>query len=124
MEFEEFKKFILELNIKIEGVTPESLFQHIDQDQSGRIDFQEFALYYKEITNGQEFLPFFEEYSHGKQFLTLQEFQNFNKEVQKRNDFSILDSIELFMEFSGFSKEDKEVLNNRLKQVHANPNLE
>jgi hypothetical protein len=109
MEFDEFNKFIQELNIKIEGLTTADLFKKIDSDGSGKIEFEEFAKYYKELTSGLEFQPIFEQYSRSKTFLTIEEFKKFINETQKTQNFELFDAIHLFCEFcENMPKEVKE----------------
>lgn len=115
MEFKEFKQFIKELNIKIEGLSTEDLFKKIDVDGSGKIDLEEFIRYYKTLTGGQEFKEIFEMYSQSKDYLTLQEFKKFMLEVQKARDFLITDSLSLFVEYcEGIPKDLKAMLRKKL----------
>lgn len=125
MEFAEFKQFINELNIKIEGLTPEELFKRIDIDKSGKIDFQEFVKYYRELTSGKEFQPFFEIYSSDKKTLSIEEFKKFMLEVQKPSHFNDIDAIQLFIEFcENMPKEVKEIFKKKLDDDKTKEYLE
>ena len=99
MEFQEFKLFIAELNLKLEGLSDKDFFNKIDVDNSGKIDFLEFVKYYRALTSGKEFQPIFEQYSSSKSYLTIHEFKRFMLEVQKTRDFHLFDAIHLFNEF-------------------------
>jgi len=115
MEKAEFIQFIKELNVSIPGLTPEDLFVKIDLDKSGKIDFQEFVKYYRELTSGKEFALIFESYSESKDFLTLKEFKRFMQEVQKARDFGMLDAVCLFNEFcEGIPKNIKQIINKKM----------
>lgn len=117
MELDEFILFVNELNIKSLGLTIEQFFKKIDTDNSGKIDFNEFVKYYKELTSGGEFLSIFEEYSQNKISLSVFEFYKFMTEMQKAKDFFMLDALSLFYDFcSSTPKDVKEKISKKLEE--------
>lgn len=79
----DFSKF--SLNIKSEN-SIQQIFQKIDKDNSGKIDYDEFIAFYNTVNSGAEFSQVFKKFSHGKEYITLSEFQEFLIKYQKLED--------------------------------------
>jgi Ca2+-binding EF-hand superfamily protein len=84
LDYEEFKKFVHELNLKLDkDQSVKELFLSLDIDNSGFIEFQEFVDYYRKITSGLELNFIFNRFSNGKSFLSITEIQDFFLSIQK-----------------------------------------
>lgn len=85
-----------ELQLHI-GITPEEIFQKVDSDNSGKIDFDEFVKFFEELTSAKEFEKIFQEYSKNKEFINADELMKFLKDVQGE-DFTFCEVLELMID--------------------------
>ena len=106
LEFPEFFKMIKQMNINnsmyslnlTEENSIKQIFDRIDNDNSGKIDYDEFIIFYNKLICGEEFSEIFNKYSNGKDFLNLEDFSDFMKNEQKQN-LKIQEIKEIMLEY-------------------------
>lgn len=107
MDFKEFKSFMKDLKIQLDNnQTISDLFELIDSDNSGHIDFLEFVTYYKKFLSGEELSPFFTFYAKGKSYLTVIDLKDFITLEQKEN-IDYFDTSEIIISFKQNAEKSK-----------------
>lgn len=107
LELSEFSKLIKQLNLNFSKISLnlkddhsiKEIFEKIDKDNSGKIDYEEFIVFYNMINSGTEYLEIFNKYSNGKEFLYLDEFHNFLIREQKQIDIKKEDVVEIMLDY-------------------------
>lgn len=94
LEKSEFFKFLSYLGLP--RSTHEEIFKDNDTDKSGLIEYEEFEVFYKKLTDCSYLEKLFKQFATGST-ITLTEFQKFMSEHQKEVDFSLADSIFLMV---------------------------
>jgi Ca2+-binding EF-hand superfamily protein len=121
LELNEYKDFIKQLNFnfnnKASAEVLSDMFNKIDIDNNGFIDYYEFLKFYKKINNGNEFEEKFMKYSLNKEIMCCQEFLVFLKEEQNINDISIDEVCEIILKYKkDISNLDRTIEGNRIRK--------
>ena len=106
----EFFKFLRYLGVP--KSSHDEIFNENDTNKNGLIEFDEFELYYKKLTDCSYLEKLFKQFA-ASDTITLDEFHKFNLEHQKESDFSICDSAFLMINI----KEEESTKNAILKKL-------
>lgn len=121
LDKKEFKKFVKQLGRHIDA---KSLFNALDLNKNGVIDYEEFVNYFKSFISGNEFKHIFRKYQNENQVLTPSGLNRFFKENQEEN-FNESDVAELIIYFkSNIPKEEKKEITAEIAEIYKNAEKE
>ncbi|XP_030065352.1 1-phosphatidylinositol 4,5-bisphosphate phosphodiesterase delta-4 isoform X2 [Microcaecilia unicolor] len=86
MNFKEVQDLLKMMNVEMNEIHANCLFQMADKSQSGTLEGDEFVLFYKALTQRDDVLKIFQEFSKDGKKLTLLEFMDFLHEEQLETD--------------------------------------
>jgi len=89
---------IFSLNVKNEKAIKE-IFEKIDKDNSGQIEFDEFLEFVNTVISGSELSLIFYKYSNGKDHMILNEFHQFLVKEQKQVNISTAEAAEIILDY-------------------------
>lgn len=92
----DFSKF--SLNVKNEKAIKE-IFEKIDKDNSGQIEYEEFIAFVNMIISGSEFSDVFHKYSNGKNYMDLDQFHQFLIKEQRQANIKIGEAAEIILDY-------------------------
>jgi Ca2+-binding EF-hand superfamily protein len=100
MDIKEFVEFVKEIRLNVASRGIIELFQKIDTDNSGKIDYNEFVNYFEELTSSKEFESDFNKYAGNKGYMDISNLILFMKEIQKEDDFQIYNAINMILYYN------------------------
>jgi phosphatidylinositol phospholipase C delta len=120
MEKTEFMQFAKDLNLKLENKSLEEIFNLIDSDKSGEIDFDEFFNWYKSFTSGGELRNVFNKYSiNGKDYLDPTDLKEFFTHEQNEV-VTTCEAAIILLSFIQTNREKGEEIIKKLKADNSN----
>ncbi|XP_038074700.1 1-phosphatidylinositol 4,5-bisphosphate phosphodiesterase eta-2-like isoform X2 [Patiria miniata] len=91
LSMDEVLKLLHKLNVNLSKRKVKQLFKEADNqdDNIGKLDFDEFIHFYRTISTRQEVDLLLKDYGHGKGYMTLQEFARYLREEQGMGDVEL-----------------------------------
>ncbi len=122
LELNEFKNFIKQLNFdcsnKASALLLNDMFNKIDMDNKGFIDYYEFIKFYKKTNNGNEFEDLFMKYSLNNEKMCCKDFLRFLKEEQYIENITIDEVCEIILKYkTNISNLDRTIEGNKIRKV-------
>lgn len=114
LDKKEFKRFVKELNKKIDA---DSLFKALDLNNDKQISYDEFVRYFKRFTSGEELSDIFNQYQNERKVITPHGLKRFFKEKQK-DIITEIDASKLIITFKeSLPPEEKLSIENSLDDL-------